>query len=204
MGIIFYAFSIKDDTKLVHILSISNIFWMLHFFLLWNTWALIATVVAMIRLALSLKYRQSFIALGFVAFLSIFLWYFGYEGIISLIPIFATIIASYGFFFLEKISLRVLLWIVSVMWLYYHTQTGSISWIINEIIVLITLSLTIYRFIFDDEKYSYNLKTGEVIYSPKKRFSFLSSLKPKINARARLNLGRFVYLRDKDRFKSVE
>lgn len=204
MAIIFIAFNIKDDKKLIYTLSISNVFWILHFFLLGNIWALLATFVAALRLILSLKYRGNYSVLAFVAFLSIFLWYISYEGALSLIPIIATILASYGFFFLEKIPLRILLLGVSIMWLYYHTQTWSISWIINESIVLATLCLTVYRFMYAEEKYSYNIETWEVIYAKKKRFSFPISLKAKSSAHARLNLWRFVFLRDKDRFKNTQ
>ena len=102
MFIIFYAFTIKDDTKLIKILTLSNIVWVIHFFLLGNYGAMIATVVAVIRLFLSLRYKKNMPALLFVAFLSIIFWYFSYEGYISLIPIISTIIASYWFFYLEK------------------------------------------------------------------------------------------------------
>jgi hypothetical protein len=201
MGIIFYAFSIKDDKKLVYVLSFSNIFWVIHFFLLGNIWAMLATIVAAIRLALSLRYKKNYMVLAGVALLSLILWFLSYESYLSLIPIVATILASYGFFFLEKIPLRIFLMITSVMWLYYHSQTGSIGGMMNETVVLGTLSITIYRFIFWEEKYHYDIETGEVIYTKKKRFSFRLSLKPKIKAHARLNFGRMVFLRDKDRFE---
>lgn len=200
MFIIFYAFTIKDDIKLIRVLSVSNIFWIAHFFLMWNIWALIATIVAMIRLFLSLKYKQSYIALWFVAFLSLFLWYISYEWAISLIPIFATIIASYAFFFLEKASLRVLLLFVSSLWLYYHTQTWSISGIINEVVVLTTLCITIYRFIYEKERYSYDIETWKASW--KKRFLLQFKKRPKL--RRRLDLWRFAIFRDRRRFETPE
>ncbi len=197
MFIIFYAFTIKDDTKLIKVLSISNIFWILHFFLLGNIWALIATIVAMIRLFLSLKYKKNTWALLFVAFLSVFLWYFSYEWYLSLIPIIATILASYWFFFLEKIHLRVLLLVVSAMWLYYHTQTWSMSGIINEIVVQWTICLTIYRFIYERERYSYDLESWRVTW----KMRFLFTLKKLPRPPQRIDLWRFTFLRDKQRFE---
>lgn len=196
MFIIFYAFSIKDDTKLIKVLCVSNIFWIAHFYFLGNFWALVATLVAMIRLFLSLRYKKHLWALLFVAFLSLFLWYISYEWYISLLPIIATILASYGFFYLEKTHLRILLLSVSSMWLYYHIQTGSISWIINEIVVQITLCLTIYRFIYEKEKYSYDLQTWKISW----RKRFLLSIKRKPYAHKRIDFWRFTFLRDKDRF----
>jgi hypothetical protein len=46
---------------------------------------------------------------------------------ISMLPLIATSISSYGFFFLEKLRLRILLAGVSLMWLFYHLNTGSMS-----------------------------------------------------------------------------
>ncbi len=198
MFIIFYAFSIKDDTKLIKVLTLSNIIWVIHFFLLENYWAMIATIVAIIRLFLSLKYKKNISALLFVSSLSIILWYLTYEGYISFIPIISTIIASYWFFYLEKIPLRILLLWISASWLYYHTQTGSISGMINESIVLGTLCLTIYRFIYEREKYSYDLESGKI--NLKKRF--LLQFKKQAKIPRRLNLWRFTFMRDKNRFET--
>jgi len=48
---------------------------------------------------------------------------FSYSDPISILPIIATIAASYGFFFLEKVELRLLLILVSSMWFVYHLET---------------------------------------------------------------------------------
>jgi len=200
MFIIFYAFTIKDDTKLIKVLTLSNVFWIIHFYLLGNIWALIATLVAVIRLFLSLKYKKNLSALLFVSFLSVFLWYFSYEGYISLFPIIATILASYAFFYLEKAALRVFLIIVSTMWLYYHIQTGSISGVINEIIVQFTLCLTIYRFIYEKERFSYDMENGKISW--RKRILLQFKRKPKI--RQRLDFWRFAIFRDRRRFETPE
>lgn len=200
MFIIFYAFTIKDDVKLIRVLSFSNIFWVIHFFLLWNIWALIATIVAMIRLYLSMKYKRNMWALLFVAFLSIFLGYFSYEWYLSLLPIVATILASYWFFFLEKIPLRVLLIFVSAMWLYYHIQTGSMSGVINEIVVQGTICFTIYRFIYERERFTYNIDDGKISW--KKRILLQFKRKPKI--RKRIDFWRFAIFRDRRRFETPE
>lgn len=200
MFIIFYAFTIKDDVKLIKVLSFSNIFWIIHFFLLWNIWALIATCVAMFRLFLSLKYKRNLWALLLVAFLSIFLGYFSYEWYISLFPIVATILASYAFFYLEKTALRIFLLAVSTMWLYYHINTWSISWVINELVVQATLCLTIYRFIYERERFSYNTDTGKINWRKKILLQF--KRKPKI--RRRLDYWRFSIFRDRKRFEVID
>jgi len=200
MFIIFYAFSIKDDKKLIKVLCTSNIFWILHFFLLWNIWALIATIVAMVRLLLSFKYRKNLLALLFVSFLSIFLWYFSYEWYISLLPIIATILASYGFLYLEKMGLRIVLIMVSAMWLLYHIKTWSISWVINELVVQGTLCLTIYRFIYEKERFSYDLDNGKITW----RNRILAQFKKKPKLRTRIDFWRFAIFRDRRRFETLD
>lgn len=200
MFIIFYAFSVKDDTKLVKLMSISCVFWILHFFLMGNFWALIATSVGLLRLLLSLKYKGNMKVLLFIAILSLILGYMSYEGFISLIPICATLIASYAFFFLEKIPLRLLLQVTSLMWLYYHLQTWSISGVINEIVVQWTLILTIYRFIYAKERYSYDIESWAISIKRK----FLQRFRKLPPIPRRLNFGRFIFLRDSDRFETSE
>jgi hypothetical protein len=154
----------------------------------------------MVRLFLSLKYKRNLMALLFVAFLSIFLGYFSYEWYISLLPIVATILASYAFFYLEKAALRVFLLAVSTMWLYYHVNTGSISGVINEVVVQFTLCLTIYRFIYEKERFSYDTNTGKISW--RKRILLQFKKKPKM--RQRLDFWRFAIFRDRRRFESPE
>lgn len=186
MFILFYAFSLTDDKKVVKILIISNFFWIAHFMLLDNLWALFATVIAMIRLLLSLKYKWSFWAMAFVTIASVIAGAIAYSEPVSILPIVATVAASYGFFFLEKVELRMLLLLVSSMWFVYHLETGSISWAINEVIVSITLCVTIYKFQYGEEKRKYIRK------------SIFNILKKRPT---RVDFWRFMYLKDKSRFK---
>jgi len=186
MFILFYAFSLTDDKKVVRILLISNFFWIAHFYFLDNTAALFATLIAMVRLWLSLKFKGSLWAMIFVTVACIISGIFSYTDPISILPIIATIAASYWFFFLEKTELRLLLILTSSMWFVYHLETGSMSWVINEIIVSFTLLIAIYKFQYGEEKRIYIRRSIRDIL--KKR-------------PVRVDFGRFMYLRDKARFK---
>ena len=186
MFILFYGFALKDDKQVVKVLIVSNFFWILHFLMIDNLWALLATLIAMLRLYLSLKYKGSMNAMAFVTIACLISWVIAYEEPVSILPIVGTIAASYWFFFLEKVPLRMLLLLVSSMWLVYHLETGSISGVINEIIVTTTLLITIYRFNYSEEKSIY-LK---------------NSIKNILKKRpTRVDLGRYMYLRDSNRFK---
>jgi len=186
MFILFYAFSLTDDKKVIRVLIVSNFFWIAHFYMLENTAALFATLIAMMRLWLSLKFKGSLWAMVFVTVACLVSGIFSYSDPISILPIIATIAASYGFFFLEKVELRLLLILVSSMWFVYHLETWSISWVINEVIVSFTLLMAIYKFQYGEEKRIYIRRSIRDIL--KKR-------------PIRADFWRFMYLRDKARFK---
>ncbi len=186
MFILFYGFALKDDRQVVKVLIVSNIFWLAHFLMIDNLWALLATAIAMLRLYLSLKYKGSMNAMAFVTIACLVSGIIAYEQPVSILPIVWTIAASYGFFFLEKVPLRMLLLLVSSMWLVYHLETGSISGVINEIIVTITLLITIYRFNYSEEKSIYLKNSIKNILKKRPR---------------RVDLWRYMYLRDSNRFK---
>jgi len=67
--------------------------------------------------------------------------------LLSILPLVATILSSYAFFFTEKIILRLFLIGTSLLRLFYAFSIGSIGGVINEIITQITLYITVYRFL---------------------------------------------------------
>ena len=174
-------------TKTVKIFSLANIIWSTHFLLMGNLWALGATIISLVRLLLSLKYRRNMKVLIWVVIVTTLFWILTYDGnLISILPLLATAISSYGYFFLEKVQLRFMLWFVSACWLIYHLWTGSIAWLLNEIIMLVTLSITIYRFKYRIEKWSFFFKRLKRIVHKRPR---------------RVDFWRFIYFKDKDRFQ---
>lgn len=192
---------VLDDRKTIKIFIASWVFWMLHFIFLWNVAALWATIIGITRLILSLKYQKNMYVLSWILVISIIFWFFSFDGtLLSLLPLIATSISSYWFFFLEKAWLRVLLWFVSLLWLMYHLNTGSMSWVVNEVIVQWTILLSIYRFIFTKERYSYNTETGRISW--RKRILLQFTKKPRI--RKRIDFWRFAIYRDKRRFETPE
>lgn len=179
-------FLVQNDRTTVKIFILSCIFWLWHFYLLGNWGAFWATFIGFIRLILSLKYQKSISILVWVLACSLAYGVYSFDGkVISTLPLLATAISSYGFFFLEKIRLRILLAGVSLLWFTYHLNTGSMSGILNEIIVQCTIWYSVLLFATWHEK----------------KQKILERLKAKIwRAPARLNFGRYVFFRDKDRF----
>jgi len=192
---------VLEDRKTIKIFIASSFFWMLHFIFLWNLAALWATIIWAIRLMLSLKYQKNMNVLLWVVFVSLVFGFFSYDGsILSLLPLIATAGASYWFFFLEKAQLRILLWFISLLWLTYHFNTGSMSWVVNELIVQCTIFYSIYKFNSSRERYSYNTETGKISW--RKRILLQLTRKPRI--RQRIDFWRFAILRDKRRFEVSE
>lgn len=187
MFVWFFWYTTTSDVRTVKIFSLANIIWSTHFLLMGNFWALGATIISLARLLLSLKYRRNMKVLISVVCITILFGIITYDGnMISILPLLATAVSSYGYFFLEKIWLRLMLWFVSICWFTYHLWTGSIAGLINEIIMLFTLCITIYRFKYKVERWSF----------------FRKYLKKLIHKKpTKLDFGRFIYLRDKDRFK---
>ena len=187
MFVWFLWYLTTNDRKTIKIFMGSNIVWCIHFLFMGNFWALWATAIWLLRLLLSLKYRRNVKILIWVILITVIFWIFTYDwNPISILPLLATAVSSYGYFFLEKVWLRLMLWFVSLCWLIYHTGTGSIAWLVNEIIMLITLWVTIYRFNHNVEKWSFFFK----------RLKRIAQKRPR-----RVDFGRFIYFRDKDRFK---
>lgn len=181
------GFIITDDRKTIKIFIISCVFWILHFIFMHNYGALGATVIGLIRLILSLKYKKSLSLLIAIIAVSLALWIYSFDGkFISMLPLIATGVSSYGFFFLEKIKLRILLAWVSLLWFSYHLNTGSISGIVNEIFVQITIWYSVYKF---------------ATWSERKE-KILERLRAKIRTpKPKINFWRYIFLKDRERFE---
>lgn len=166
---VIYAFLQKDDKKVIKILFISSFFWSWHFFFLEVYAALVSTLVWAFRLLLSLKYKGNIKIFYIILFITIVLWILTYKDFSSLLPITASILATYGFFFLEKIKLRLLLIVCSSFWLSYNYIHFSIWWVINETILHFITIYTIYKIIeVEWTKQYYIEKTKNILLRKKK------------------------------------
>ena len=181
------GFIVQEDRLTIKIFIVSCIFWLLHFVFLANWWAFWATLIWLVRLILSLKYQGSWGVLWGVIWASVVFWIVSFDGnLLSILPLIATSVSSYGFFFLQKIKLRLLLWGVSIMWLVYHLQTGSLSGVVNEVIVLCTIAYSVYLFLTKRER--------KIPLKERVRFIFWKIPR-------RINYGRYIYFRDNSRFE---
>ena len=137
----------KDDKEVKKYLLISAIFWGAHFYMLWVYSGLAAIIIWVARILLSLKFKKSKYAFLFIVISTIIIWFFTFEWIVSMLPIVASLTWAYSYFYLEKVKLRLVMIFNSWMYLVYNYFVGSISWVINEILVQVILGFTVYRMI---------------------------------------------------------
>lgn len=145
MIIVLTAYLQKDDFTVKKLMLLSSFFWGIHFYILGVYAWLAAIIIWFIRILLSFKYQKNVKAFWFVVVLSLCTVYFTYDWIASLLPVVASISWAYGYFFLERIKLRLAMLFNSILWLFYNFYIGSVSGIINEVLILIILIATVYR-----------------------------------------------------------
>jgi|SaaInlStandDraft_7_1057024.scaffolds.fasta_scaffold11602_3 hypothetical protein len=142
------AFTQKNDKNVIKILAIANVFWVIHFLLMWlYTWV-VMVLVAIIRLYLSLKFNKNFKIFIYISLITLIVWILTFKDYSSIFPILASLLATYAFFYLERIRLRLALLLCSSFWLSYNYIHFSIWWIATESILHVVHLITIYRIIF--------------------------------------------------------
>lgn len=190
ISILWYAQ--KDDKKTIKIFMVSNFVWIAHFYFMWILSAMVSCIIAIARSFLSLKYKRNRRIFLWIIAAILVAWIITYEWKLSLLPIIASCISAYWFFFLERIRLRMFLFISSICWLTFSIWSFSIWWIISDSLVLIISIIVMYKMIkYEWEKVYFVDKIMSILKKPEPdvwRFTFLvdyfkmkkTSLKDKI------------------------
>lgn len=171
MCISILGYSQKDDKKTTKIFIWSSSLWMLHFYFMWTFSAMFSCMVWIVRLFLSLKYKRNKKIFLWIISATLVFWVMTYEWKLSLLPIIASCVSAYWFFFLERIRLRLFMFVSSLCWVIFSIWSFSIWGIISDSIVLIVLIVTMYKMIKQE---------WERIYFVDKVFSILSKPSPDI------------------------
>lgn len=181
MGITLAAYLQKEDTFVKKFMMVSVFFWGVHYFLLWIMTGVAIIIIWYIRLILSTKYKKSRRSFVFIICITLLSWLYTYSWIISLLPVIASILATYAFFFLEQIRLRISFIWVSLLWLIHNLSIWAIAGILNEIMVQVVLIFTVYRMAHPE--------WGMRYYSQKIADILLQKSKP--------DYDRYIFVRDK-------
>jgi len=168
LAILLFWFSQKDDRKNVLIVSIAIIFWAFHFLLLWVFTAFVACLIWIVRMYLSLRFHKNKKVFIVVIIFVLFLGSITYQNLVSILPIIASITASFSYFFLEKVRMRLVLLSGSFLWLIHNIFVFSVPGIMNEILVEIMIVITVLRLSwFEWKVYYYKRKMLDIIHGKK-------------------------------------
>lgn len=187
MLVLLYAFSQKDDIRSLKLATASLFLWLGHYLFLWLDSAVYATLIALLRMYFSFKYKWNILAMSFIIALTIILWVLSYDGFVSSLPIIASFFAIVAYQLFHWIQMRIAILLASFCWLYYMFVQQSIPWIANEIISEIILIITIFKI--------YKEGGGTLTFRQKALY-YLKWRRP----RRRIDFWKFVIFRDKKKY----
>ena len=168
MLVLLYWLTFNDDKKTKQIIMISMILWFIHFIFMWVYSAALVTVIWFIRLILSMKYKWNKKIFSWVIITVLITWFLTYENNFSLLPIIASIISAYWFFFLDKIKFRLFMYITSLFWFVFNMSNWLIWWVVNEVFAQMILLVAMYKMIHNEWKNIFIIdKVFSIFHKPK-------------------------------------
>lgn len=185
MCISIFWYAQKDDKTTIKVFIFSNIAWILHFYFMWIYSAMVSCFIAIARSFLSLRYKKNIKIFLWIIAAILVTWAITYEWKLSLLPIIASCISAYWFFFLERIRLRLFLFFSSLCRITFSIWSFSIWWIISDTIVQIVSIVTMYKMI----KYEW-----EKLYFVDKIMNILKKPEP--------DVWRFIFIKDYIKIKN--
>jgi len=138
------TFSRKHDGHFKVWLTVQNLFYAIHLFLMGNLAGMSGTLLSATRNLLSLRTRSMTVALILLA-ANVLLGFWVIKAAWNVIPLIATAIATISMFRLDGLRLRYSILCCTLLWLINNILTGSISGTVMESMITIMSSLTIYR-----------------------------------------------------------
>jgi hypothetical protein len=146
------AYLIRDDKKLKLAFSGSNVFWVLHYYLINAHTAALTTAIIIVRNLLSLNSKEmpENKKRIFVCVFSVLLIVAGivtWAGPVSIIPVATTILITYSMFYLHGITLRKVFFAVDMAWLLHAVIVASVGGFVYAIGSLAFNAYTTFKMI---------------------------------------------------------
>ncbi|MGN0492776.1 MAG: YgjV family protein [Acutalibacteraceae bacterium] len=142
----------KDRKHILVTKLLTDVLWAIHHFLIGNTIAAITTVTAIAREILLIKKRRIVYLIIFPVLFFISL-IFTYKNVTSLIPPLASSIATFGFYNNNLRLIKVFGVSASVLMLIYGACNNSVATVVNELIVLSSISVAEIKSKIEKHKY---------------------------------------------------
>lgn len=149
LGLGVYAYSQKDDRRLIILMIIQNAVLCLHFAMLGRATASFMTGLLSLRNLISLQKGAKALAPLFIIFYLVF-GYASYEDWQDILPPINSCLTTIAYFYMRGISMRLIFLFVSLSWLIHNIVSGSYGPAIMEAFLLLANFRTIYLMRQDD------------------------------------------------------
>jgi len=147
-----YNFWFCKNKKFIFFTLIASIFWWFHFLALWLLSAAYINIVDVIKNALALKYEKNkYMTIWFII-IYIFISYFTYNSLISLIPLATAILSTILVFYVRWIYLNIWFLFVIALWMTYNFIWHSIWWLSTDITLMTTWFFWVVKTIYKNKK----------------------------------------------------
>ncbi|MBS1211130.1 MAG: YgjV family protein [Proteobacteria bacterium] len=138
------TFSRKHDGHFKLWLTVQNLLYGVHFFLMGNPAAVVSMGLSVARNLLSLRTRALWVALLLLV-ANLLLGFFVVKSAWNVLPLLAVAIATLSMFRLDGLRLRYGMLLATLLWLANNILTGSIGGTVMECVVAIVSCVTIFR-----------------------------------------------------------
>ena len=148
------SFIEKKDKSFFLFLSISSVFWAVHYFLLGLISWWWVNVLDVIKNYVGYKWWKSQIIFYGFWILYLFIGIYLFDGSIYwIIPILASLLSIYAIFFSRWENLRVYYGIIMFLWLVYNILWFSIAGIITDILLIWELLYVYYKIVAEKKRF---------------------------------------------------
>lgn len=153
----FYACAQKDDKRLFKYFGYSWLLFGVHHYMMGNDAAAVSAVLIGIRMFLSIRWSGAVVAYPF-SLIALVMGYFTYVSPISLLPLAALIVATFGASYRSGISLRLIFISTNCMWFAHNFIVGSIGAMAFDVTIAASHALTAYRIYADSKRKAPEIK----------------------------------------------
>lgn len=140
----FYACAQKDDKRLFKFFGYSWVLFGLHHYMMGNDTAAVSAALIGIRMFMSVRWSGWVVAYPF-SLIALIMGYLTYVSPVSLLPLAALIVATFGASYWKGIPLRMIFISTNCMWFAHNFIVGSIGAMAFDVTIAASHALTAYR-----------------------------------------------------------
>ncbi len=146
----FYACAQKDDKRLFKYFGFSWLLFAVHHYMMGNGTAAVSAILIGVRMFLSIRWSGAIIAYPFSA-IALISGYMTYASPLSLLPLSAVLIATFGASYSGGVVLRSIFIFTNCLWFVHNYAVGSIGAMAFDVTIAFSHALTAWR-IHSDSK----------------------------------------------------